>query len=79
MKRATFERWSVNNMYFISIHALVKRATRTHLCQFVVNLISIHALVKRATKVFAKAKYQPLISIHALVKRATKNTCVDKV
>ena len=42
-----FEEFSI---FEISIHALVKRATRPHLGKLVINLISIHALVKRATR-----------------------------
>ena len=72
MKRATLPKYYCIEGRFISIHALVKRATYlTDIIQEITWGISIHALVKRATKVFAKAKYQPLISIHALVKRAT--------
>ena len=57
----------------ISIHALVKRATR---CGDVTQLlikISIHALVKRATVVAFSFPPARAISIHALVKRATLN------
>ena len=41
----------MENMYqkYISIHALVKRATFMGFVEFVVLPISIHALVKRAT------------------------------
>ena len=71
MKRATGD--FVNNVIrlFISIHALVKRATQVEYKLSTVLLISIHALVKRATGV--KKTFQNLnyISIHALVKRAT--------
>ena len=55
----------------ISIHALVKRATKTTKTAHKGRRISIHALVKRATTI---AQYKPCengISIHALVKRAT--------
>ena len=55
----------------ISIHALVKRATKNRAKTAPPVDISIHALVKRAT-VFTKAQYnKDNISIHALVKRAT--------
>ena len=55
----------------ISIHALVKRATKAVIHRFAMAGISIHALVKRAT-VFTKTRYNiDNISIHALVKRAT--------
>ena len=55
----------------ISIHALVKRATKKLVGDLDYDIISIHALVKRATvKRIDKAANQA-ISIHALVKRAT--------
>ena len=41
----------VHNLGFISIHALVKRATRHKLTALETVDISIHALVKRATVV----------------------------
>ena len=49
MKRATD--WDANfpDMYDISIHALVKRATKGGKIQLSAKVISIHALVKRAT------------------------------
>ena len=59
----------------ISIHALVKRATRQHDCCTCVNDISIHALVKRATKAERWTDADDAISIHALVKRATHLAC----
>ena len=37
------------NLRFISIHALVKRATQSQLYTYILSWISIHALVKRAT------------------------------
>ena len=51
MKRATLRHYYMDEVAFISIHALVKRATTyiehtTH-----EDGISIHALVKRATKI----------------------------
>ena len=56
---------------FISIHALVKRATQdTHEVLFKAR-ISIHALVKRATRFIVYIITYLCISIHALVKRAT--------
>ena len=56
---------------YISIHALVKRATFTE-GQFIFNkVISIHALVKRATYLNSYNRLPLAISIHALVKRAT--------
>ena len=50
MKRATD--WEANfpDMYDISIHALVKRATLCLKYFMLYNIISIHALVKRATE-----------------------------
>ena len=62
-------------MEYISIHALVKRATYQLPARLRGAGISIHALVKRAT-VFTKAQYNiDNISIHALVKRATTHKC----
>ena len=55
----------------ISIHALVKRATRRCVSREYSRNISIHALVKRATAVDGYTKGTDDISIHALVKRAT--------
>ena len=40
----------------ISIHALVKRATKTNLCNGCSKGISIHALVKRATLLAVKMR-----------------------
>ena len=57
---------------FISIHALVKRATIHDVNFCCWKLISIHALVKRATIDDYAAHGDYDISIHALVKRATK-------
>ena len=59
-------------MRCISIHALVKRATKPVDKVMVADVISIHALVKRATffKINNKTVFS-FISIHALVKRAT--------
>ena len=61
-----------NLFHVISIHALVKRATRFIVYIITYLRISIHALVKRATTIFVV--FTPIfnISIHALVKRATK-------
>ena len=56
----------------ISIHALVKRATRDNPEELARLIISIHALVKRATKRAPEMDKYYVISIHALVKRATK-------
>ena len=56
----------------ISIHALVKRATKRLRKRGCNISISIHALVKRATEAGYVELYFPLISIHALVKRATR-------
>ena len=56
---------------FISIHALVKRATGKTLKVYSNPSISIHALVKRATQTTASQTTHRHISIHALVKRAT--------
>ena len=58
---------------FISIHALVKRATNHLLPPRRARAISIHALVKRATELIAGKLLRGRISIHALVKRATKH------
>ena len=58
---------------FISIHALVKRATGDPLVTAFYEIISIHALVKRATELIAGKLLRGRISIHALVKRATKH------
>ena len=55
----------------ISIHALVKRATRFIVYIITYMRISIHALVKRATLSARVSSDTPPISIHALVKRAT--------
>ena len=55
----------------ISIHALVKRATRFIVYIITYQCISIHALVKRATDIKLWDTRIKNISIHALVKRAT--------
>ena len=49
MKRATKVALRLALRVVISIHALVKRATRCHSMYFFTKDISIHALVKRAT------------------------------
>ena len=59
---------------FISIHALVKRATLNNLRYFQIKTISIHALVKRATVLPEPVAPNINISIHALVKRATRHS-----
>ena len=56
---------------FISIHALVKRATVCAGVDTSIPFISIHALVKRATLRHYYMDEIAFISIHALVKRAT--------
>ena len=56
----------------ISIHALVKRATKRKRRAVLIYAISIHALVKRATDNDKLTESIKTISIHALVKRATK-------
>ena len=56
---------------FISIHALVKRATKLLPFSVAKIGISIHALVKRATRRVIATYMADFISIHALVKRAT--------
>ena len=56
---------------YISIHALVKRATGKIFEDFPIFEISIHALVKRATIYDKLTEMRAIISIHALVKRAT--------
>ena len=55
----------------ISIHALVKRATKFPAALRFSSAISIHALVKRATTWLSRQYQSCRISIHALVKRAT--------
>ena len=62
---------SVRRRYYISIHALVKRATASGTTLPTRSAISIHALVKRATIAHLCRHIQIFISIHALVKRAT--------
>ena len=57
--------------YYISIHALVKRATIYDKLTEMRAIISIHALVKRATIERLNELFKDDISIHALVKRAT--------
>ena len=52
MKRATTKGGAVNEILFISIHALVKRATVEKGITSYDAQISIHALVKRATFVY---------------------------
>ena len=42
---------------FISIHALVKRATLRRISDTLCRIISIHALVKRATYLIVSAKF----------------------
>ena len=61
----------------ISIHALVKRATKENELSVCFNVISIHALVKRATVSAHRRMRLHSISIHALVKRATANLYND--
>ena len=71
MKRATYGMCVSRLNLEISIHALVKRATRFLIYIIAFLCISIHALVKRAT-IFTQVRYNiDNISIHALVKRAT--------
>ena len=55
----------------ISIHALAKRATSSHILSKSTSGISIHALAKRATRVQDRNYQIFYISIHALAKRAT--------
>ena len=57
--------------YDVSIHALVKRATKGNLGTMLDLFVSIHALVKRATQGHDYRIGRPEVSIHALVKRAT--------
>ena len=64
---------------FISIHALVKRATLNNLRYFQIKTISIHALVKRATVLPEPVAPNINISIHALVKRATRHSSYPPV
>ena len=49
MKRATYTFTTPPPSAYISIHALVKRATILQIADELKKLISIHALVKRAT------------------------------
>ena len=49
MKRATHILSKSTSGEYISIHALVKRATTDYKIKFIAKKISIHALVKRAT------------------------------
>ena len=58
---------------YISIHALVKRATVRDTFFNASLGISIHALVKRATQGNFSGACLAGISIHALVKRATSH------
>ena len=65
--------YDMPTIYCISIHALVKRATKdSYKVKYEAVKISIHALVKRATRVKITRTKCLTISIHALVKRATK-------
>ena len=72
MKRATNEVSIAAAKWIISIHALVKRATKMSIAIYKNIGISIHALVKRATICFPHNFEAMHISIHALVKRATR-------
>ena len=71
MKRATIYCRGYDQRFFISIHALVKRATNITQIDYINMTISIHALVKRATGSKHRCNDFFDISIHALVKRAT--------
>ena len=62
---------TIDVRYLISIHALVKRATKSASIALQTVSISIHALVKRATLRHYYMDEIAFISIHALVKRAT--------
>ena len=64
---------------WISIHALVKRATLAEYKFSLKAVISIHALVKRATLINFDKNASDTISIHALVKRATIDKTRDKL
>ena len=63
--------FSILSDLYISIHALVKRATYGLAISGFTLSISIHALVKRATNCITLCYNICNISIHALVKRAT--------
>ena len=63
---------------YISIHALVKRATKAEEIIRKKQDISIHALVKRATIISKAKRGCHFISIHALVKRATYDFKITK-
>ena len=60
MKRATLYPVNIYGVYFISIHALVKRATAAFARPFFSDEISIHALVKRATLFYDYANARSL-------------------
>ena len=64
--------WYLCRPEYISIHALVKRATKRPQAVIIGHSISIHALVKRATSSTPPSLSHACISIHALVKRATR-------
>ena len=61
MKRATYANKYTAKRGFISIHALVKRATKENFNNMLISGISIHALVKRATD---KTNYYYFVRIH---------------
>ena len=71
MKRATYIYSVPFTMTVISIHALMKRATRFAVMSSGNVNISIHALMKRATLEEKNYIEELDISIHALMKRAT--------
>ena len=74
MKRATVISITALCCLWISIHALVKRATEKISVYTPKTVISIHALVKRATFHIFWVHILGDISIHALVKRATRRS-----
>ena len=57
--------------FFVSIHALTRRATRRCKFCYARKFVSIHALTRRATRRFPRAMARELVSIHALTRRAT--------
>ena len=79
MKRATWEAIATGDRKKISIHALMKRATKLDSKSLAALTISIHALMKRATPQEETARQLLAISIHALMKRATSIYSKSKI
>ena len=72
MKSATFLCIYSCLFPFVSIHALVKSATKADEITSQPIAVSIHALVKSATAEYYDDNQLDQVSIHALVKSATK-------